>query len=137
MRALDVVGLGDAPEGPDLAQRIDALAGLLRDGTDAPALVLAAVAHGELLACRPFTHGNGLVARAVERALVTSRGLDPTAVAVVEAGHQQAGSTAYLTAAGGYVSGTPRGLAAWLIHCAAAVAAGAVEGARLADDVSR
>jgi hypothetical protein len=133
--AEDLVVLGPAPDGAELADRLEQLGALGRGGTEAPAGVLAAVVHGELLACRPFRHGNGLVARAAERAAITARGLDPTGVAVVEAGHRRAGASAYLSAASGYCSGTPAGVGAWLIRCAEALAAGAREGMALAEAV--
>ena len=44
--------------------------------------------------------GNGVVARAVERALVQALGLDPTGVVVTEAGHAAQGGPAYLGALG-------------------------------------
>lgn len=52
-----------------------------------PVPVAAALAHAELVHSRPFTRANGTVARAVERYIVRAGGLDPTGVAVTEAGH--------------------------------------------------
>jgi len=51
-----------APPADEVAARLEALAGLLSAEGDVPALVLAAIAHGELLALRPFVAGNGVVA---------------------------------------------------------------------------
>ena len=47
---------------------------------------MAALTHAEIVTARPFTRGNGVVARALERAVVQAGGLDPTGVAVTEAG---------------------------------------------------
>ncbi|GMA86575.1 oxidoreductase [Angustibacter aerolatus] len=96
-----------APGGAELSSRLDGLATLLR--ADGPALVIAALAHAEVLALRPFVAGNGVVARALQRAVVVERGLDPTGVAVPEVGLLAAGLPAYAAALGGYVRGTPEG----------------------------
>ncbi len=64
--------------------------------------MLAAVVQGELLALRPFTTGNGLVARAMFRALVVGRGLDPTGVAVPEVGLLAGGPASYVGMAAAY-----------------------------------
>ncbi len=50
---------------------------LIIAGGSAPALVTAAVVHGELLALRPFGTHNGLIARAAERIVLVGSGLDP------------------------------------------------------------
>ena len=131
----DLVDLGPALSGVELAARLDALARLLLASTDAPALVLAAVVQGELLVLRPFGTGNGLVARAMFRALVVGRGLDPTGVAVPEVGLLAGGPASYVGRAAGYASGTTEGSTAWLLGCANAVEAGAREGVLVADAV--
>jgi Fic family protein len=131
----DLVDLGVAPSGPELAERLDALSRLILAPTEAPALVLAAVVQGELLSLRPFTSGNGLVARAMFRALVVGRGLDPTGVAVPEVGLLVGGPASYVGLVAAYASGTASGLAAWLLRCAVAVEVGAREGGLVADAV--
>jgi hypothetical protein len=131
----DLVDLEPALSGPELAARLDALGRLILQPTEAPVLVLAAVVQGELLTLRPFVSANGLVARAVARALVVGRGLDPTGVAVPEVGLLSGGPASYVTMASAYSSGTSRGLAAWIQHCAAAVEVGAREGVLVADAV--
>ncbi len=131
----DLVDLGPAPSGPALAERLDALGRLIRQPSTAPALVVAAIAHGELLALRPFTSGNGLVARALARALTVERGLDPTGVAVPEVGLLAGGPAGYVGAAAAYTSGTAEGVALWLRTCAEAVVLGAGEGRLVADAV--
>jgi hypothetical protein len=129
----DLVDLGPPPDGPALAERLDGVGRLLTEPTQTPAVVLSAVVHGELLAMRPFVAGNGLVARAVARAVIVARGLDPTGVGVPEVGLLAGGATAYLGAAAAYATGTPDGVALWLVQCADAVELGAREGALVAD----
>jgi hypothetical protein len=132
---LEFADLGPAePDPVALAARLQALSELLRT-LDAPALVVAGLAHAEVVWARPFTRGNGLVARALERAVVQASGLDPTGVAVVEAGHRAAGATAYLGALTAYGQGSQQGVALWLRHCSQAVVAGAHEGAAISDAV--
>ena len=131
--ASDLTGLGPSPSGADVAARLDLLGDLVRTST-APALVVAGVVHGELLALRPFAVGNGVVARATFRLLVASRGLDPTGAVVADVGWL--GSVnGYLGAAAGFATGTPSGVATWLVTCADAVRAGAAEGRSIADAV--
>lgn len=121
---LDLRGLGAAPSGPDVAGRLDLLGRVLRE-TRVPAVVVAAVVHGEVLALRPFVAGNGLVARALSRLVLTSRGLDPTGSLVPEHAWATAPNP-YLSAAAGFATGTADGLAGWVAFCAR----GAVDGAR-------
>lgn len=117
------------------AGRLADLGLLLAAGPDVPALVVAAVAHGEIMTVRPFPVGCGVVARAVHRAVVVDRGLDPTGVAIPEAAWLDVGTPAYLAALAGYASGTAEGMAHWLLCCAEAVVRGAVHGERVADAV--
>lgn len=131
----DLPGPGPAPSPAVVVRRLEALGGLLTDPADVPALVLAAVVHGELLVLRPFTVGNGVVARAAQRLLVVARGLDPTGTVPVESGHLGLGLPAYAAAAAGYAGGTPEGVAGWVGHCADAVVRGAQEGTAVADAV--
>jgi len=127
--------LGPAPDETVVRQRVSGIVELLLSARDAPALVVAALVHAEIATVRPFVRGNGVVARAMERAVVQASGLDPTGVAVVELGHGAGGGAAYLGALAAYGSGTPQGVALWLTHCAQAVVAGAEEGGRIADAV--
>ena len=83
--------------------RLDGLAELVIAGSAAPALVTAAVVHGELLALRPFGSYNGLVARAAERIVLIGSGLDPKSICPAEVGHAELGRAAYLAALDGYV----------------------------------
>lgn len=129
----DLTGLGAAPDGAEAAERLALLTRTV-GATRAPALVVAAVVHGELLAVRPFAAANGTVARAAARLLVCARGLDPTGAVVPEAGWVAA-PLPYLATAARFATGTPEGVAAWIGACADAVVAGAAEGRRVADAV--
>ncbi len=97
--------------------------------------VVAALAHAEIVTARPFTRANGVVARAVERAVIQAGGLDPTGVAVPEAGHGTGGGPAYLGGLTAYTRGDAAGVGLWLTHCCDAIVAGAAEGERIADAV--
>jgi Fic family protein len=127
--------LGAAPDAAVLATRLEALVAVLTVGGQVPALVVAAVAHAEIATMRPFVRGNGVVARAMERAVVQATGLDPTGVVVTEGGHAAQGGPAYLGALAAYGTGTREGLALWLGHCADAVVAGAAQGEQICDAI--
>ncbi len=100
--------------------RTRGLSDLLTTPTEAPALVLAAVVHAEIVTIAPFGSGDGLIARAVERMVLTSAGVDPQGVLPVEAGHLRL-APGYERALRGYASGSVAGVRGWLLHCAAAV----------------
>ena len=134
-RSREFSDLGPAPDEIVVRQRLSGIAELLLGITDAPAVVVAALVHAEIATVRPFVGGNGLVARAMERAVIQASGLDPTGVAVTEVGHGDGGAAAYLGALAAYGSGTPQGVALWITHCAQAIVAGADEGRRIADAV--
>ena len=131
----ELTDLGAAPDGLAVGQRLSGILELLLRAGDAPAVVVAALVHAEIATVRPFVRGNGLVARAMERAVIRASGLDPTGVAVAEMGHRSAGGAVYLGALAAYSSGSPQGVALWITHCARAVVAGAEEGGRIADAV--
>lgn len=116
--------LGRPVPEPAVAVRLDALAGLVAGGTAVPALLLAAVVHGELLALRAFPGPGGLVARAAARLTLAAGGLDPRGLVAVEAGHL-AREPEYVGAARAFATGTPDGIRAWVRHYATAVEAGA------------
>ncbi|MCB5166071.1 oxidoreductase [Streptomyces bambusae] len=125
------------PGADEVAGRLDGLARLLLAGSAAPALVTAAVVHGELLALRPFGSYNGLVARTAERIVLVGSGLDPKSVCPAEVGHAEPGRAAYAAALDGYVSGTPEGMAAWIAHCGRAVELGARESTAVCEALQR
>ncbi|MDX6347654.1 MAG: hypothetical protein QOF84_2444 [Streptomyces sp.] len=125
------------PEPEEVAARLDGLAGLLLAGSDAPALVVGAVVHGELLALRPFGSFNGPVARAAQRIVLVGSGLDPKSICPAEAGHAELGRADYLRALEAYVSGTPEGMVAWIAHCARAVGLGVRESVAVCEALQR
>ncbi|MFF4575814.1 oxidoreductase [Streptomyces sp. NPDC001410] len=125
------------PDAQEVSGRLEGLADLIIAGTSAPALVTAAVVHGELLALRPFTSHNGLVARAAERIVLIGSGLDPKAVCPAEVGHAELGRASYLAALDAYVSGTPEGMAAWITHCGRAVELGVRESTAVCEALQR
>ncbi|MFI9307968.1 oxidoreductase [Streptomyces triculaminicus] len=125
------------PDADEMSGRLEGLAGLLLAGSQAPALVTAAVVHGELLALRPFGSYNGLVARAAERIVLVGSGLDPKSICPAEVGHAELGSQAYVAALEGYTSGTPDGVAAWIAHCGRAVELGVRESTAVCEALQR
>ncbi|GGU29701.1 oxidoreductase [Streptomyces lavendofoliae] len=125
------------PGADEVAGRLEGLADLIVAGSEAPALVTAAVVHGELLALRPFTSYSGLVARAAERIVLIGSGLDPKAICPAEVGHAEQGRAAYVAAFGGYLSGTPEGMAAWIAHCGRAVELGVRESTAVCEALQR
>jgi hypothetical protein len=112
------------PRGGEAAERLHALARLLVGPTTAPALVVAAVVHAELVTTAPFATHNGLVARAAERLVLVARGVDPLSLVVPEAGHL-ALRQEYESNLRGYRDGGAAGVHAWLLYAAEAFTRGA------------
>jgi hypothetical protein len=119
----------------DVSRRMALLAEIVTGGTQVPAPVLAAVVHGELLTLAPFGTADGVVARAVSRLVTIATGLDPHGLGVPEV-YWMRHSGDYRAAARGFSSGTPDGLAAWLVLSARALHAGAREALAIARAVS-
>jgi hypothetical protein len=143
--AVPVFELSSAPGADEVAARLDGLARLLvaRGGKKhpnertAPALVVAAVVHGELMTLQPFGSRNGLVARAAQRIVLIAEGLDPQAICPLEVGLAELGTDAYRNALGGYASGAPEGLGLWITHCAAALRLGVRESTAVCEAMQR
>jgi hypothetical protein len=121
---------------PEAAARLASLASLLST-TQAPALVVSAVVHGEVLATEAFPVAGGVVARAGARLVLVTRGLDPSAVSVPEVGHVDLGDAAYRDALAGYAAGGELGVGRWVVHCAQAVVLGAREGIAVCESIQR
>ena len=134
--ARDPLGLGAPPPASVVAPRLDTLTETLTARSTAPAIVAAAVAHGELLTLRPFGWGDGVVARAAERLTLIARGLDPKALVAIEVGHESLAEE-YAAALRGFGEGTAEGVAGWIRHCAAAVEAGARESTAICEALLR
>lgn len=132
---LELADLGAAPDGAEVAARLRGVADVLLALPRLPVVVAAAVVHAELATVRPFVRGNAVVARALDRAIVQVGGLDPTGVAVTEAGHGAGGGAAYLGALAAYGRGDVAGVGLWISHCCTAVRAAADDGERVADAV--
>lgn len=129
-------GAPDA-DADEVASRLDALAQIVVDGSEAPALVIAAVVHGELATLRPFVSYNGPIARAAERVVLVGSGLDPKSICPVEVGYAELGREAYERALAGYASATPEGVAAWIRHCGAALELGVRETTAVCEALQR
>ena len=132
----DPLGLGPAPTAEEVAGRLDLLVQVVSASGDVPALVVAAVVHGELMTLRPFGRADGVVARGAARLVMASRGLDPDRLTVPEAGHVAIGRREYADALRAFASGTPEGLADWIVHCGAAVELGAAESTTICETLA-
>lgn len=109
-----------------IGRRLELLADIVTGETLVPAPVLAGVVHGELLTLEPFGTADGVVARAVSRLVTIASGLDPHGLGVPEV-YWMRHSDDYRAAARGFSSGTPDGLAAWLVLSCRGLHAGARE----------
>jgi hypothetical protein len=127
------LGRPAAHAGPRLA----GLFGLVAVETTVPAVLVAALVHGELAAMAPFGSADGVVARAAARLTGITRGLDPKAVSVPEVGFAELGRGAYRAALDAYAGGTPAGVARWLVHCCRATEHGALEGLAICESLLR
>lgn len=132
----DPLRLGALPTAAEASRRTTAWAALLARPTTAPALVVAAVVHGEVAVTRPFAWGSGLVARGTTRLVLAARGVDPDGLTVPEAGLWAAGRPAYANALKAYATGTADGVAQWLVLHADAVRVGADEARRVYADLA-
>jgi hypothetical protein len=110
------------PRDRDSAERLHRVASLLGDGR--PALVTASLVHAELATAAPFGSADDLVARAAERLVMVSSGVDVKSLLVPEAGHLAA-RAAYESNLRAYAAAGRAGLHAWLLYCAEAYSAGA------------
>ncbi|HEY4631555.1 MAG TPA: oxidoreductase [Blastococcus sp.] len=122
---------------PHAGPRLSGLFSLVTGTTMAPAVVVAALVHGELAALAPFGSADGIVARGAGRLTGITRGLDPKAVSVPEVGFAELGREAYEQALAGYASGTEVGVAGWLVHCCRATEHGALEGLAICESLLR
>lgn len=106
------------------ADRLRGVAELLLSGTEAPALLVAAIAHADVATAAPFASHNGIVARALERLVLVARGVDAKSLVVPEAGHLTH-RAAYESNLRAYADGGPSGVHAWALYGAEAFSAGA------------
>ena len=135
LAAADLVSeahLGRPRQSPEVAARLDLLTRLVTGGSSAPAPVLAAVAHGEVLTLAPFGSADGVVARAVSRLVTMASGLDPHGLGVPEVFWFRR-AQGYREAAAGFATGQPDGVGAWLVMCCRALEDGAREALSIAE----
>lgn len=110
MTADDPLRIGAPAPVEVLSPRLVSLAQLLARPAGLPGIVLAAIAHHEVIGMRPFGWGSGLVARALVRCVLASRGLDPSCFSIPEIGMLDQGRPAYVQAVRGYLDGSDDGL---------------------------
>jgi hypothetical protein len=122
---------------PHAGPRLSGLFTLVTAPTTAPAVLVAALVHGEIAAMAPFGTADGVVARAAGRLTGITRGLDAKAVSVPEVGFAELGRDAYAAALAGYASGDQDGVAGWLVHCCRATEHGALEGLAICESLLR
>ena len=123
--------LGRPDSSPAITARLGGLAQLVAGGTRVAAPVLVAVVHGELLTLAPFAHANGVVARAAARLTIVSSGLDPKGLVIPEVDHLRR-EREYRAAAAGFAGGGAQPVGEWILHCCAALTAGAREATSIA-----
>ncbi|MCA1655915.1 MAG: oxidoreductase, partial [Pseudonocardiaceae bacterium] len=135
LAAADLVADDDALGRPRparaVSRRLDILADLVAGGTSAPAPVLTAIVHGELLALSPFGTADGVVARGAARVAMIATGLDPKGLIVPEVFYLRR-SDRYRAAAAAFAKGGD-GLTEWLLFSCAAIEAGAREATSIAE----
>ena len=112
------------PRDAEAAGRLRDIATVVTSAGAAPALLVAAMVHAELVTAAPFVSHNGIVARAVERLVLVTRGVDEKSLCVPEAGHL-ALRAPYESNLRGYAEGGAAGVHAWVLYGAEAFAAGA------------
>ena len=136
MHTLAAVGLvaDDALGRPssDVSARLATLVSVL-ETTSVPAVLVAGVVHGELLALDAFEGVNGVVARAAARVVLVARGLDPRAVSAPDVGVARDPGR-YVDAANRFAVGE---VAPFLLLWCDAVAHGAVEGIAIGEALLR
>ena len=139
LAAIDRAGAGAdlGRPAPHAGPRLSALLTLVTGPTAVPAVLLAALVHGELAALAPFGTADGVVARAAGRLTGIARGLDPKAVSVPEVGFAELGRDSYAAALDRYRSGAAEGVGEWLVHCCRATEHGALEGLAICESLLR
>jgi hypothetical protein len=120
------------PLAPAAAVRLDGLCSLVCAPVAAPALLRAAVVHGELVALQAFAGPNGVLARAAARLTLIADGLDPRGLIAPDLGHL-ARRPEYVGSVTAFATGTPDGVRVWLKHSSAATVLAAAELEQIAD----
>jgi hypothetical protein len=130
---VDDDSLGRPVASAEVAVRLETLfAVLIAPAGGSPALLRAAVVHGELLALRSFAGPSGVVARAAARLTLIADGLDPRGLIAPDLGHLDR-EPEYVGTANAFSTGTADGVRSWLRHSCAAVEVAAARLTALAD----
>jgi hypothetical protein len=124
--------LGRPRQSPEVVARLDLVTRLVTGSSAAPAPILAAVAHGEMLTLAPFGSADGVVARAVSRLVTIASGLDPHGLGVPEVFWLRRADE-YQEGAAGFATGQQDGVGAWLLMCCRALEDGAREALSIAE----
>ncbi len=101
----DPLHIGNVPGAAVIAPRLVTLSDVVLE-PGLPAMLEAAIVHGELMALRPFHWGSGLVARASIRTIFRARGLDPSSFTTPERGMYEIGRHEYVSAIRAFHAGT-------------------------------
>ena len=109
----DPLLIGSIPPAGVVPARLTQLASVVAT-TQAPALLQAAIVHGELMTLRPFAWGSGLVARALVRTVLVAKGVDPSCFTIPELGMFAQGRGAYVAAIRSFALGDPQSMVAYL-----------------------
>ena len=134
---VDESRLGRPRPDADVGPRLELLAADRHRRYRAPAPVIAAVAHGELLTLAPFGTADGVVARAVSRLVTIATGLDPHGLGVPEVGWMRRAADyrdALRRIRGRHARG--HGRAGWCCRCRA-MRTGAQEALSIAETLDR
>ena len=105
------------PRSAEAADRLRQLSARLVAPTAAPAMLVAAVVHGELATAAPFASHNGIVARAAERLVLVARGVDEKSLLVPEEGHRRLRAEYESNLRAYAAAGGTSGVHAWLLYC--------------------
>lgn len=123
------------PRSAAVARRLDLLAQLLTGATAAPAPIVTAIAHAELLSLQPFGSHDGVVARGAARLTAIASGLDPHGLGVPEIEWMRRPGD-YRAALARYAEGGPDAVLAWVEMCCRAMETGAAEAVKIADSLA-
>lgn len=123
------------PRSAPVARRLDLLAQLVTGATVAPAPIVTAIIHAELLSLKPFGRHDGVVARAAARLAAIASGLDPHGLGVPEIEWMRH-PLEYRSALAGYAAGAPDAVTEWIVMCCRAMEVGAAEAVGIADSLA-
>jgi hypothetical protein len=133
---VDADRLGRPRDDTEVVRRLELMTELVTGGSGAPAAVLAAVAHGEILTLAPFGSADGVIARGVSRLITVASGLDPHGLSVPEV-YWMRNAADYRATAERFASGTAEGLRDWLMLSCRGLEAGAREALSIANAANK